>query len=134
MKDFLEATWMKKRYYKKRWIKYKPGCQCRGKIWIEINGKTFLGIGRVVLLERIHEHGSISKAARSMNMSYKHAWDLIDSMNRQAKKPLVVTSKGGKGGGGAKLTESGVNAVRLFWKIYKRFNEFLNEETEKIEI
>ena len=91
-----------------------------------------MGFGRVVLLERIHEHGSISEAARSMKMSYKHAWDLIDSMNRQAAKPLVTTSKGGKGGGGASLTEAGEKAISDFATLHERLTAFLEQETKKL--
>ncbi len=82
-----------------------------------------------MLLERIREHGSITKAARSMEMSYKHAWDLIDAVNRQAKDPLVITSKGGKGGGGTRLTKAGEEAVAAFWELQKRFRLFLEQET-----
>ncbi len=91
-----------------------------------------MGFGRVVLLERIREHGSISKAARSMKMSYKHAWDLIDSMNRQAAKPLVTTSKGGKGGGGTNLTEVGEKAIHDFRNLYERLSAFLEQETKNL--
>ena len=70
-----------------------------GRVWIDGPEGTFLGYGRVILLERIREHGSISAAARSMNMSYRHAWDLVESMNRQAPAPLVVSRAGGRGGG-----------------------------------
>lgn len=70
-----------------------------GRIWIEGKDGTFLGYGRVILLERIKEYGSISEAAKSMNMSYRHAWELVDSINRQARKPLIETATGGKGGG-----------------------------------
>jgi molybdate transport system regulatory protein len=99
---------------------------------LERDGITLLGYGRVILLERIQEHGSISAAAKSMNMSYRHAWDLVDAMNRQAAKPLVATSKGGKGGGGARLTEEGAAAINYFWELSERFNSFLEQETEKM--
>ena len=59
----------------------------KGRLWIEGSEGTFLGYGRVVLLERIGEHGSISAAARSMDMSYRHAWKLVDSMNQQSNTP-----------------------------------------------
>jgi len=123
---------MKKKHSSKGRKQSQPGYHCRGRIWIEHNGETFLGFGRVVLLERIHMHGSISKAARSMEMSYKHAWDLIDSMNRQAGNPLVTTSKGGKGGGGAQLTETGKRAIKDFAHLHQRLTAFLEKETKKL--
>ncbi|MEJ2031799.1 MAG: LysR family transcriptional regulator [Deltaproteobacteria bacterium] len=104
----------------------------RGRVWIESEGGTFLGYGRAVLLERIQEHGSIAEAARSMEMSYKHAWDLVQSMNRQAREPLVEKTTGGRGGGGARLTPVGCAAVTEFWDVYRRFQEFLTMESEKL--
>lgn len=114
-------------------ISMKKGAyELKGRIWIEGRDGTFLGFGRVALLEKIKEYGSISEAAKSMNMSYRHAWELIDSINRQAKRPLVETSTGGKGGGGAILTEAGELAVTTFWKIYDRFKGFLEKEIAAI--
>jgi len=110
----------------------KDDYEIKGRIWIEGKEGTFLGYGRVVLLERIKEYGSISEAARSMGMSYRHAWELVDSMNRQAKTPLVEKDRGGKGGGGAKLTEEGEKAIKTFWQIFEKFQEFLREETKKL--
>jgi molybdate transport system regulatory protein len=55
----------------------------------------------VVLLERIDEHGSISAAARSMGMGYRHAWELVDEVNRVSPRALVEKDAGGRGGGGA---------------------------------
>lgn len=105
-----------------------PDFRIKGRLWIEGRDGTFLGYGRIVLLERIKEYGSISEAARSMNMSYRHAWELVESMNRQSTAPLVETATGGKGGGGAKLTETGEKAITSFWKLYERFQGFLKKE------
>ncbi|MBA3060035.1 MAG: LysR family transcriptional regulator, partial [Nitrospirae bacterium] len=88
-----------------------------GRIWIDGTDGTFLGYGRIVLLEKIREFGSITKAAKSMEISYRHAWELVDSMNRQSPKPLVEAATGGRNGGGARLTEEGERAVVLFWEL-----------------
>jgi len=101
----------------------------RGRVWIEGPEGTFLGYGRVVLLERIREHGSISAAARSMEMSYRHAWKLVDSMNRQSRNPVVEKKSGGKGGGGAVLTATGEQAIESFWSAYADFKEFLGQRS-----
>ncbi len=111
-----------------------PGFSCRGRIWIEKDGETYLGVGRMVLLARIKDFGSISAAAKSMDMSYKHAWDLVDSMNRHAPEPLVSTSKGGKGGGGALLTEAGERAIGQFAALLERLEAFLTEETARLQL
>ncbi|MFW8601824.1 winged helix-turn-helix domain-containing protein [Desulfobacterota bacterium M19] len=125
---------MKKRHASRTIKQAPPGYHCRGRIWIENNGETFLGFGRMVLLERINEHGSISQAARSMEMSYKHAWDLIDSINRQAGQPLVTTSKGGRGGGGARLTAAGQKAIKDFARLHQKLAAFLKQESKKLSL
>ena len=106
----------------------------KGRFWIEGEEGTFLGYGRIVLLERIREHGSISAAARSMKMSYRHAWDLVDSMNRQSRSPVVKKNTGGRGGGGAVLTDAGARAIEAFWSAYREFNLFLREWERKLEL
>ena len=110
------------------------GYSIRGRLWIESPEGTFLGYGRVVLLERIRECGSISAAARSMQMSYRHAWDLIDSMNRMSRLPVVEKSTGGRGGGGAKLTAAGEQAIACFWSAYRDFKMYLEEGTRKLQL
>lgn len=67
-------------------------------------------------------------------MSYKHAWDLVDSMNRHASTPMVITRKGGKGGGGAQLTEAGELAIREFANLLIRLDAFLAQETAQLHI
>ncbi len=115
--------------HKKRDKKSQPGWH--GRVWLEGKEGTFIGFGRAVLLERIKEHGSINKAAKSMEMSYKHAWDLLKSMQRQAGADVVSTSRGGAGGGGAKLTKAGEEMLAYFWQSQQRFENFLKEETQK---
>ena len=66
-----------------------------------------IGPGKADLLQAIEETGSISAAARSMGMSYRRAWLLIDTMNQCFREPVVDTATGGKGGGGAQITPFG---------------------------
>ncbi|AKH19025.1 winged helix-turn-helix domain-containing protein [Sedimenticola thiotaurini] len=106
----------------------------RGRLWIEGPEGTFLGYGRVVLLENIREHGSISAAARAMEMSYLRAWKLVDSMNRQSRSPVVEKSTGGRGGGGARLTETGEKAIQVFWSAHRDFGNYLEQRSTKLEI
>jgi molybdate transport system regulatory protein len=108
----------------------QPGL--RGRVWIDGHEGTFFGYGRAVLLERIIEHGSITKAAKSMNMAYRHAWDLVDSMNHQAKEPFVELATGGKGGGGARVTEAGELAIKMFWRFHDDLQKFLKQEEKKL--
>ena len=65
-----------------------------------------------------------------MDMSYRHAWELVDSMNRQSPVALIEANTGGKGGGGARLTNAGEEAISLFWKLYEDFQGFLEKETK----
>lgn len=109
-----------------------PAPALRGHIWVDGLEGTFLGYARIVLLETIQEHGSITKAAKAMKISYRHAWVLVDSMNKQAKSPLVTAATGGTGGGGARVTEEGERMIALFWKFYKDFQVFLKQEEKKL--
>jgi molybdate transport system regulatory protein len=108
--------------------------ELRGRIWIAAPNGTFLGIGRVTLLERIRDHGSISAAARSMKMSYRQAWKLVDSMNRNSRHPVVIKTTGGRGGGGAVLTQAGREAIACFWAAYRDFQRFLAERSKRLEL
>jgi molybdate transport system regulatory protein len=103
-----------------------------GRLWIESNNDRFLGIGRLELLEKIEVHGSISKAAQAMGMSYKKAWDLISSINAQVRVPLVSTQAGGKRGGGAVLTPEGKRVVEIFQGMQARFQQFIEQETARL--
>lgn len=73
-----------------------------------------IGPGKVDLLEAIAETGSISAAARSMNMSYRRAWSLVETLNQSLREPAVITATGGTHGGGARLSEVGAEIVRRY--------------------
>ncbi|KVG23891.1 ModE family transcriptional regulator [Burkholderia ubonensis] len=76
-----------------------------------------LGPGKVALLEAVREHGSISAAARSLGMSYRRAWLLIDELNRSLTSPATMSEQGGHSGGGCTLTPVGEEIVRLYRSI-----------------
>jgi len=86
----------------------------RVRIHIQFDGDHSMGPGKAQLLEAVAEHGSISAAARSMGMAYRHAWELIDDLNRCFCEPVVRTTAGGRAGGGAHLTGFGEELVRRF--------------------
>jgi molybdate transport system regulatory protein len=103
--------------------------QIKGRLWLEKEGRTFLSWGRVVLLERIRETGSIVAAARSMGMAYSHAWSLMADMNRLAGQNLVARAFGGRAGGRAWLTPAGEAAVAGFWRLVAAFREWLQDQS-----
>ena len=110
----------------------REGCSVSGRVWVERDGTTFLSWGRIVLLERILEHGSISGAARSMDMSYNHAWKLVDEMNRLSPRTLVEKCAGGAGGGGARLTPEGKAAVSGFWELVDEYGDWLSARDARL--
>ncbi|MES2258944.1 MAG: TOBE domain-containing protein [Pseudomonadota bacterium] len=85
-----------------------------GSVWMTVGGEKFGGQSRVALLAKIAECGSITQAAKAVKLSYKAAWDAIDSMNNLAGEPLVERLTGGKGGGGTRLTQRGLQLVANF--------------------
>jgi len=99
----------------------------KGNFWIEKEGKSFLGRGRIELLKKIDKYGSISKAAKEMKMSYKAAWDAIDIMNKLSPNSVVEKNSGGKGGGGTVLTEYGKHLIKTYEKAQEQFEKALRE-------
>ena len=86
-----------------------------------------MGWGRMILLENIDRLGSIAAAARLMKLSYRNAWLWIEALNRLAPAPLVEKITGGTGGGQARLTDSGRQAVSDYKALHRRFQEFLKQ-------
>lgn len=79
----------------------------RLRIRIVFGDAGMIGPGKAELLERIDRCGSIAAAGREMGMSYKRAWDLVGTLNTMFEAPLVESTRGGPGGGGAALTGAG---------------------------
>ena len=103
--------------------------QVTGSLWIECEGERFFGPGRVELLQKIEETGSINKAARLMGMSYKKAWEMISMLNTQAASPLVITQTGGEKGGGSVITAEARQLIDYHRHLRRRFIDFLEKET-----
>ena len=89
-------------------IKAKP------RIRILFGSAFAIGPGKADLLQAIERTGSISAAARSMGMSYRRAWLLLDTMNQCFREPVVDTATGGRGGGGAQITAFGKAVLRCY--------------------
>lgn len=96
-----------------------------GSIWLGSNNEGWGSQRRMALLRAIDEEGSISAGARRIGLSYKAAWDAVDTMNNLAGEPLVERSTGGQGGGGARLTERARKLVRLYATLEQAHERFI---------
>ena len=109
-----------------------PRYKVNGRLWLTPFGKNAPGHGRVDLLERIHASGSISQAARDVGISYKAAWDAVETMNNLADSPLVERSAGGLHGGGTRLTVRGERLIEVHRAVDAQFQGFLARLDEGI--
>ena len=105
----------------------QPGLAVKGRVWLERDGELYIGFGRVMLLERIDQLGSISAAAKSMKLGYRNAWLWVEALNRLSPAPLVEKTTGGSGGGHARLTEAGRKLLSDYKALNTRFQEFLEQ-------
>jgi len=83
------------------------GAVLKAQLRLWLREEIAMGPGKADLLDAIAEAGSIAAAGRRLNMSYRRAWLLVDTMNRCFRQPLVASATGGQGGGGAQLTDTG---------------------------
>lgn len=104
------------------------------KIRIPCGNESAIGPGKADLLDAIQRAGSISGAAREMGMSYRRAWDLVDTMNRCFVQPLVMTAAGGSHGGGAQVTEFGLEVLRRYRDLDKKANASVASELEAFSV
>ena len=83
---------------------------------IDFGRHRAVGPGKIALLEHIGTGGSLSQAARELRMSYRRAWQLLESLNSGFAKPVAATVRGGRAGGGATLTPFGRELIRAYRK------------------
>ena len=110
-------------------VQLKPN----GRIWIDTQEGAFMGYGRIELLEKIRDEGSLRKAALEMKMSYQQAWKMITQMNTRAGEPLVTLKKGGANGGVSQLTPFGEKAIEAFKDFNVAFQLFLEKYKAELE-
>jgi len=101
-------------------------------VWIQEEQGHFIGKGRVELLERIQHTGSITKAAKAMKMSYRQAWQMVTDMNSRSDMPIVEKILGGKGGGGAIVTQAGEKAIKLFYEVDEKMKKYASELSKTV--
>ena len=94
---------------------------------------AFLGDTRIRLLEAVGRFGSISRAAKAVPMSYKAAWDAVDAMNNLSEAPLVTTSVGGVGGGGAELTAYGARLIAIYRAVEQEYQEAMERLSREVD-
>lgn len=86
----------------------------RSKVWLELDGAPFMGEGRLALLRAIDQYGSFLRASEETRISYRRARGMIREMENHLGRPLVITSRGGKDGGGAEITADARELIRRF--------------------
>lgn len=99
---------------------------------VDFSEACSVGAGKIELLEAIARTGSLSQAAREMSMSYRRAWLLVDSLNRDFDAPVARTSVGGSGGGGAVLTDFGRELIAAYRALEGGIRELADRKLRSI--
>lgn len=94
---------------------------------LDFDAGNAIGPGKIALLEKMRDCGSLSQAARELDMSYRRAWQLLSSLNQAFRAPVVLTTVGGSGGGGATLTKMGEALILA----YRSFEKDMNARAPK---
>jgi molybdate transport system regulatory protein len=104
----------------------------RPRLRVTCGAEIALGPGRVDLLEHIAEAGILRSAAAQMDMSYMRAWTIVKSLNEWFRTPLVEVARGGKRGGGARLTLAGRKVVASYRRMEKQSQRAVKGTWEKL--
>jgi molybdate transport system regulatory protein len=89
-------------------------------------GRLLVGRDRIMLLEKVAELGSISKAAKETGFSYKTTWDSVNAINNLLPTPAFITKPGGRSGGGAEITEEGRRLIAAFHRMEEKLSRISN--------
>ena len=97
------------------------------KLWLEVDGKPLMGEGGAEILEAIDHSGSISEAARSLGMSYYFVWSYLKRMEELLGESIIETRRGGRKGGGARLTEKGKTLLKEYKRLKSQIDILLSK-------
>jgi molybdate transport system regulatory protein len=104
-----------------------------GSVWLKSGEETLGGASRIALLAAIADTGSITAAAKAVGISYKTAWESVDTMNNLAGEPLVRTASGGRGGGGTTLTPAAQRIIETYRVVEREHRKFLQHASAAID-
>ena len=96
-------------------------------------GELFLGIAQIRLLKQVATDGSINCAAKNLKMSYQHAWHILDKLNILSPIPIVIRQKGGRDGGGCRISPYGMKLIRTYEKKVADIQNFLEQSNSELE-
>ena len=96
-------------------------------------GELFLGGTQIRLLKQVGVDGSIHAAAKNLKMSYQHAWHMLDKLNELSPVPIVLRQKGGKDGGGCRISPYGMKLIRTYEKKVADLIQFLAQSNSELE-
>lgn len=99
---------------------------------LDFGRRSSVGPGKIHLLEAIRDAGSLSQGARSIGMSYRRAWLLVESLNQSFREPVTVASTGGKAGGGMQVTDFGDALITTYRKLERDFAAMAARRLEPI--
>lgn len=103
------------------------GARFKVRLRLMLDDEIAFGPGKADLLDAIHATGSIAAAGKQLGMSYRRAWLLVDSMNRCFLRPLVETSTGGSRGGGARVTDQGLDVLKRYRQLQVNVQQLTGE-------
>ena len=95
--------------------------------------ELFLGNTQIRLLKQVVKDGSINSAAKNLKMSYQHAWHILDRLNLLSPVPIVIRQKGGKDGGGCRISPYGMKLIRTYEKKVADIIRFLEQSNSELE-
>ena len=107
--------------------------ELKAKAWIARDGELVFGKGRAQLLEAVDATGSLSAAARRLEMSYRRAWSMIGASEERLGFALLHRSKGGANGGGARLTQAARDLLDAFRRIESRIKSQVRKEEDELQ-
>lgn len=109
-----------------------PALQLLFRIRVTRGEEIAIGPGKIALLEAVRDQGSITMAAKSIGMSYRRAWLLLDEVNRSLRKPATASAQGGQHGGGSVVTPEGEALIRTYRDLERQAERSCAEQIRQL--